>query len=63
MKTDESTVPALAYRVDEAAEAVRLSRSQIYELIRSGQLRTIKLGRRRLVPVQALTDYINGLMR
>lgn len=61
MKTDEVAIPALAYRVDEAAEAVRLSRSQIYELIRSGQLRTIKLGRRRLVPVQALTDYINGL--
>lgn len=63
MKTGEVAIPALAYRVDEAAEAVRLSRSQIYELIRSGQLRTIKLGRRRLVPVQALTDYINGLAR
>jgi len=63
MNTEDSRVPALAYRVDEAAEAVRLSRSQIYELIRSGQLRTIKLGRRRLVPVQELSNYINGLAR
>lgn len=60
METKESTVAAVAYRVDEAAEAVRLSRSQIYELIRCGELRSVKVGRRRLVPVQALTDYING---
>ena len=29
------SVPAVLYRVDEAAEALRLSRSQLYELIRS----------------------------
>ena len=43
-------VPALLYRVDEAAVALRLSRSVLYELIRTGQLRTVKAGRRRLVP-------------
>jgi hypothetical protein len=32
--------------------AVRLSRSVLYELIRSGQLWTVKQGRRRLVPGQ-----------
>lgn len=61
MKSEGSRVPALAYRVDEAADAMRLSRSAIYELIRSGQLPTVKLGRRRLVPVQALSDYLNEL--
>lgn len=54
-------VPALLYGVDEAAEALRLSRSVLYELIRSGQLRTVKQGRRRLVPVAALEEYVNGL--
>ncbi|MGL4744713.1 MAG: helix-turn-helix domain-containing protein [Dermatophilaceae bacterium] len=54
-------VPALAYRVDEAAEALRLSRSVIYELIRSGRLRTVKQGSRRLVPVAALHDYLDSL--
>ena len=29
-------VPALLYRVDEAAVALRLSRSVLYELIRTG---------------------------
>lgn len=54
-------VPAVLYRVDEAAEALRLSRSLVYELIRSGRLRTVKQGRRRLVPVQALEEYVNSL--
>jgi excisionase family DNA binding protein len=62
MKSQDSThIPAVLYRVNEAAEAMRLSRSMIYELIRSGRLRTVQVGRRRLVPVQALTDYVDAL--
>lgn len=57
----ERGIPAILYRVDEAAEALRLSRSVIYELIRSGQLRTVKVGRRRLVPVCALEEYVRAL--
>lgn len=33
----------------------------LYELIRSGRLRTVKQGRRRLVPVAALTEYVESL--
>src|SRR4029450_4241161 len=54
-------VPAVVYDVDEAAEALRLSRSVLYELIRSGRLRTVKQGRRRLVPVSALAEYVDPL--
>ena len=32
-------VPAVLYSVDEAAIALRLSRSAVYELIRSGRIR------------------------
>lgn len=56
----ERVVVAVLYNVDEAAEALRLSRSVIYELIRSGRLRTIKEGRRRLVPVAALEEYVEA---
>jgi excisionase family DNA binding protein len=58
---DRPSVAPLLYRVDEAAEALRLSRSVLYELIRSGRLRTVKAGRRRLVPVAALTEYVASL--
>jgi len=54
-------VTPLLYRVDEAADALRLSRSLIYELIRSGRLRSVKAGRRRLVPVAALAEYVDSL--
>jgi excisionase family DNA binding protein len=59
--TVTSQVDPVLYRVDEAAAALRLSRSSVYELIRSGQLRTVKHGRRRLVPVTALADYVASL--
>ena len=61
---DESrtgVVVPLLYDVDEAARALRLSRTLIYELIRSRQLRTVKLGRRRLIPVAALVEYVDSL--
>jgi excisionase family DNA binding protein len=60
LKDRPPVAPGL-YRVDEAAEALRLSRSVLYELIRSGRLRTVKAGRRRLVPVAALTEYVASL--
>jgi excisionase family DNA binding protein len=59
--TVKSDVVPLMYRVDEAAAALRLRRSSVYELIRSGQLRSVKQGRRRLVPVTALADYVASL--
>ena len=54
-------VPVVLLSVDEASRALRLSRSMLYELIRSGRLRTVKQGRRRLVPVVALTEYVDAL--
>ena len=38
-----------------------MSRTVIYELIRSGRLRTVTEGRSRRIPANAITDYINLL--
>jgi excisionase family DNA binding protein len=51
----------MLYGMDEAANARRLSRSVLYQLIRSGRLRTVKAGRRRLVPVAALDECVDSL--
>ncbi|XRQ08891.1 helix-turn-helix domain-containing protein [Actinomadura welshii] len=52
----------LVLTVDEAAERLRVSRWTLYNLIRSNQLRTVKIGRRRLVPANALAEYLDQLI-
>jgi hypothetical protein len=37
VRRTQAAVPAVLYRVDEGADALRLSRSLVYELIRSGR--------------------------
>ena len=40
-----------------------IGRSLYYELIGSGRLRSVKIGKRRLVPEQAICEYIAQLER
>ncbi|WP_407837968.1 helix-turn-helix domain-containing protein [Streptomyces sp. DSM 116496] len=46
------------YRVVDAVQVLGISRTVIYELIRTGRLRTVKEGRTRLVPASAIADYV-----
>jgi len=56
-----SEIAPVLYRVEEAAEALRIGRTVVYELIRCGKLRTVKVGTRRLVPVEAVAEYVASL--
>ena len=49
-----------AYQVKEAAETYRLSKSTLYKLMATGQLRSVKVFGRRLIPVEALEALIAG---
>lgn len=49
----------IAYGVADAGEQIGLSRRTICELIASGRLASIKVGRRRLVRHVDLIDFIN----
>ncbi len=51
------------YRVAEAMARLSLSRSVIYEELRSGRLRSVHVGRIRLIPAAAITEYIALLER
>ena len=46
------------YWVADAMVVLSISRSVIYEQIRSGRLRSVTQGRTRLIPASAITDYI-----
>jgi excisionase family DNA binding protein len=53
-----SNTSKLLYRVPEAMALLSMSRSAIYEQIRSGRLRSVKQGRARLIPDSAITKYV-----
>jgi excisionase family DNA binding protein len=46
------------YRIPDAMRLLSMSRSVIYEQLRSGRLRSVRQGRARLIPAAAITDYI-----
>jgi len=50
----------LAYRVNEAAEAIGISRAKAYELIAAGVIPSVRVGSSLRVPVAALTKWIES---
>ena len=68
-RSEELTVNELGhparvlYDVPETMALLNLSRSQLYELIRSRRLVTVTVGRRRLVPADAITAYVALLVQ
>jgi len=50
----------LTYSVEQAAAALGISRAKAYESVRSGELPAVPLGRRLIVPAQAV-DAVLGL--
>jgi excisionase family DNA binding protein len=50
----------LTYTVEEAAELLGVSRGSAYQAAREGQLPTLRLGRRLLVPRDALEQMLTA---
>ncbi|MDG4818256.1 helix-turn-helix domain-containing protein [Micromonospora sp. WMMD956] len=51
------------YTIPEAMDLLSLSRTVIYEQIRSGRLRSVVQGRARRVPAGAIAEYVALLER
>lgn len=47
----------------EAAELLGVGRSQMFELIGRREIESVKIGRLRKIPREALTAYVDGLRR
>ena len=52
---------ARLHDIPSAQERLGISRSTLYSLMQSGQLRSVHVGARRLIPEQAIVDFINKL--
>lgn len=48
----------LTYSVEEAAKVLGIGRNTAYEAVRSGEIPSVKIGKRLLVPVKALENML-----
>ena len=70
MTADTTAVPAddqshalrVLLTVEAAAERLSISRTRMYELIKSGEVMSVRVGRLRRIPVDALEAFIARLL-
>ena len=57
VKLIKTTSPAV-YRVEDLASLLSISRNTAYELVRSGAIRSVKVGRQYRIPRDAVEEYL-----
>jgi excisionase family DNA binding protein len=50
-----------AYTVEQVAEILHVGRDKVYGLLRTGQLRSIKIGKSRRITDEQLAEFIAAL--
>ena len=58
---NDRRVAPLLLKPEEAADALGIARTRVYQLMRVGELRSVKIGKLRRIPVAALQAYIEEL--
>jgi excisionase family DNA binding protein len=56
------TVVETLVRPERAAELLDCGRSTIYELLATGQLHSVKIGKLRRIPLSAIDEYVARLV-
>jgi len=54
-------ISVLLVRPEDAANALGIGRTKVYELMQSGALRSVKIGGLRRIPATALADFVAKL--
>lgn len=52
----------IGHSIEEAADMLGIGRTVMCDLIRLNRLRTVKIGRRRIVPTESLRTYMRELI-
>ncbi|MEK6437556.1 helix-turn-helix domain-containing protein [Pseudonocardia sp. T1-2H] len=60
---DTPQVPplCLVLTIEEAAERLRIGRTLMYALVSAGEVESVRIGRLRRIPADALTTYVQSL--
>jgi len=58
----EAPAPAQLLGIEDTGKALGVGRTSVYALLTTGQLRSIKIGRRTLVPATEVAAYIDRAM-
>ena len=51
----------VVYQVKDLMELLSISENTAYELVRSGAIRSIRIGKAYRIPCEALTEYLNKI--
>lgn len=62
MSRNLDEVRPLLVTPEEAAEILRIGRSKVYDLIRTGRLRSVKVDGSRRIPMACLDEFVAGLV-
>jgi len=54
--------PTRLLKVEQAAARANLGRTKLYELIKADEIQSVKIGRSRRIPVEALDEYVARLL-
>lgn len=63
MSTDSARPLRLVLTIEEAAERLGIGRTLMYALVSAGEVESVRIGRLRRVPTDALETYVATLRR
>ena len=61
MKTASGEIEPVLLRPAEVAAALGVGRTAVFELMRTGELRSVKIGKSRRIPTEAVREFVVGL--
>lgn len=61
MDATRTEVERVLLRPEEVAAMLGIGRSIVFELLRTGELRSVKIGKSRRIPRVAVHEYVDGL--
>lgn len=57
-RATEPPIPRLAYSLQEAAEALRISERTVHRMIRDGRLKSVQVIRTHIIPAESIAAFL-----